>query len=176
MKLKPDVEPVIRPARRVPVARQEKMKQKLEKMEQNGIIKKVTQATEWVSSMVAAEKKNTDELRICIDPRDLNQALMRPHHALKTVDDILTVMSGATVFSKFDAKSGFWHIKLDDKSSYYTTFNTPFGRYRFLKMPYGITFGSQVIQHALENLMEGYSCKIIVDDIIVYGKTRERKA
>ena len=74
MKLKPDFEPVIRHARRVAVAGQEKVKQELEEMEQNGIIKKVTQATEWVSSMVAAEKKNTDELRICIDPRDLNQA------------------------------------------------------------------------------------------------------
>ena len=57
MKLKPDVEPVIRPAIRVPVARQEKVKQEPEKMEQTGIIKKVMQATEWVSSMVAAEKK-----------------------------------------------------------------------------------------------------------------------
>ena len=139
MKLRPDAQPVIRPPRRVPVARHDKVKQELEKMEQHGIIKKVTQATEWVSSMVAAEKKNTDELRICIDPRDLNQALMRPHHALKTVDDILSDVSGAKVFSKLDAKSGFWHIKLDEKSSYYTTFNTPFGRYRFIKMPYGIT-------------------------------------
>ena len=173
MKLRPDAQPVIRPPRRVPAARQEKVKQELEKMEENGIIKKVTQATEWVSSMVAAEKKNTDELRICIDPRDLNQALMRPHHALKTVDDILSDVSGAKVFSKLDAKSGFWHIRLDEKSSYYTTFNTPYGRYRFIKMPYGITSGSEVFQHAMEQLMEGYPCKIIVDDIIVYGKTRE---
>ena len=93
MKPKPDVKSVIRPARRVPVARQEKVKQELEKMEQNGIIKKVTQATEWVSSMVTAEKKNTDQLRICIDPRDLNQALLRPHYALKTVDEIFTFIS-----------------------------------------------------------------------------------
>ena len=173
MKLRPDAQPVIRPPRRVPVARHEKVKQELEKMEQHGIIKKVTQATEWVSSMVAAEKKNTDELRICIDPRDLNQALMRPHHALKTVDDILSDISGAKVFSKLDAKSGFWHIKLDEKSSYYTTFNTPFGRYRFIKMPYGITSGSEVFQRSMEQLMEGLPCKIIVDDIIVYGKNLE---
>ena len=76
------------------------------------------------------------------------------------------------VFSKLDAKSGFWHIKLDEKSSYYTTFNTPFGRYRFIKMPYGITSGSEVFQRAMEQLMEGFPCKIIVDDIIVFGKTR----
>ena len=63
----------------------------------------------------SSREENTDELRICIDPSDLNQALMRPHHALKTVDDILTVMSSATVFSKLDAKSGFWHIELRRK-------------------------------------------------------------
>ena len=60
-----------------------------------------------VSSMVTAKKKNTDTIRIFIDPRDLNQALMRPHHALKTDNDILTVISSANVFSRLDAKSGF---------------------------------------------------------------------
>ena len=94
--------------------------------------------------MVAAEKKNTDELRICIDPQDLNQALMRPHHALKTMDDILSDISGAKMFSKVDAKPGFWHIRLDENSSYYTTFNTPYGRYHFIKTPYGITYRSKV--------------------------------
>ena len=173
MKLKPDAQPVIRPPRKVPIAKKDRIKQELEKMEKNGIICKVTEATEWVSSMVAAEKKNTDELRICIDPRDLNQALMRPHHQLKTVDDILSDITGAKVFSKLDAKSGFWHIQLEEKSSFYTTFNTPQGRYRFIKMPYGITSGSEVFQHAMEHLLEGYPCKVIVDDIIVYGKTME---
>ena len=170
MKLRRDAQPVIKPARKVPVAKKERIKQELDKMESNRIITKVTEATDWVSSMVAAEKKNTDELRICIDPRDLNEALMRPHHALKTVDDILSDVAGATIFSKLDAKSGFWHIPLDKKSSLLTTFNTPFGRYRFLKMPYGINSGSEVFQRAMEELMENYPCKIIVDDIIVFGK------
>ena len=71
MKLNPDVAPVVRPPRKVPHAMKDKIKESLDKMEENGIIAKVSEPTEWVSSMVAAKKKNTDELRICIDPRDL---------------------------------------------------------------------------------------------------------
>ena len=134
-----------------------------------GIITKVTEPTEWVSSMVAAKKKNTDELRICIDPRDLNKALMRPHHPLKTVEEVASTIPNETVFSILDAKSAFWHIPLDNKSSYYTTFSTVLGHYKYLRMPYGITSGSEVYQQAIEQLLEGLSCKVIVDDILVYG-------
>ena len=168
MKLDPDIEPVIRPPRKVPIAMKEKIKVELNKMEQNGIIQKVIEPTEWVSAMVAAEKKNTEEIRICIDPRDLNQALMRPHHPLKTVDDIASDIPGATVFSKLDAKSGFWHIPLDDKSSFYTTFNTIYGRYRFLRMPYGITSGSEVFQQSIEMLLEGFPCKVWTNESKIY--------
>ena len=135
-------------------------------MEADGII---TEPTEWVSSMLAAKKKNTDELRIRIDPCDLNKALMRPHHPLKTVEEVASTIPNATVFSILDAKSAFWHIPLDNKSGYYTTFSTVLGRYRYLRMPYGITSGSEVYQQAIEQLLEGLPCKVIVDDIFVYG-------
>ena len=113
----------------------DKIKESLDKMEENGIIAQVNEPTEWVSSKVAAKTKNTDELRICIDPRDLNMALMRPHHPLKTLGEVASSIPGATVFSIPDAKSAFWHIKLDEQSSYYTTFNSVFRRYRYLHTP-----------------------------------------
>ena len=98
MKLNPHVAPVLRPSRKVPHAMKDKIKESLDKMEENGIIAKVSEPTEWVSSMVAAKKKNTDELRICIDPRDLNMSLMRSHHPLKTLDEVTSSIPGATVF------------------------------------------------------------------------------
>jgi hypothetical protein len=119
--------------------------------------------------MVAARKKKTNEIRICIDPRDLNKALLRPHHPMRTIEEIVADMPNAKVFSVLDAKSGFWQIQLDEHSSHYTTFSTPFGRYRFLRMPYGINSGSEVFQKAMEQLFSGLPCKIIVDDIIVWG-------
>ncbi|KAK3727484.1 hypothetical protein QZH41_006425 [Actinostola sp. cb2023] len=103
--LDPEVQPVINPPRRVPYGLQDRVKAALDEMCNQGIIVPVDQPTDWVNSMVAVEKKNTDKLRICIDPRPLNKAIKH-------------------------ARSGFWQIPLDDESSTLTTFATPYGRYR----------------------------------------------
>ena len=79
--------------------------------------------------MVAVPKKN-GKLRICLDPKDLNRAIQRENYQLPTVEDIATRLHGAKVFTVMDVRNGFWHVSLDDESSYLTTFQTPFGRYR----------------------------------------------
>lgn len=89
---------------------------------------------------------------------------------MRSVEEVASQMSGATVFSVLDAKSSFWQIRLDRKSSMMTTFSTPFGRYRFLRMPFGINSASEVFQRSMEQLFSGYPCAIIVDDIIVGGR------
>ena len=62
---------------------------------------------------------------------------------MPTIDDIVTKLNGAKVFSVFDAKDGYWQIKLTNSSSKLTTFNTPFGRYKWLRMPFGIKSASE---------------------------------
>ena len=94
--------------------------------------------TDWVSGMVVERKKN-GKLRVCLDPRPLNKALKRAHYPMPVVDDLLPALANAQVFSVCDLRSGFWHISLDEESSYLTTFATPFGRYRWLRMPFGIS-------------------------------------
>ena len=171
MKLDPEVHPAVRPARRIPVAMQDRVKTELERMVDLGVITPVSEPTEWVSAMVATNKKQTKEIRICIDPRDLNTALQRPHHPMRTVEEVASQMANATLFSVLDAKSSFWQISLDSKSSLLTTFSTPFGRYRFLRMPFGINSASEVFQRTMEQIFAGYPCAIVVDDIIVGGRT-----
>ena len=122
----------------------EKIKESLDKMEENVIIAKLSEPTEWVSSMVAAKKRTLTNLEYAL-------TLQVP------------------VFSILDAKSAFWHFKLDEQPSYNMTFNAVFGRYCYLRMPYGISSGSEVHQQVIESLMEGTPCKVIVDDILVYG-------
>lgn len=170
MKINPDVTPVVRPPRRLPVAMRDKVEAELKNMTKLGVITPISEPTEWVSSMVATHKKDTDKIRLCIDPRDLNEALMRPHHPMRTVEEVAAQMSNANIFSVLDAKSSFWQIKLDHESSIRTTFATPFGRYRFLRMPFGINSASEVFQRAMEQIFAGFPCAIIVDDIIVGGK------
>ena len=169
MRLDPDATPVVRPSRKIPLAMEESVKEELDRMVKIGAIVPVSEPTEWVSQMVAAKKKD-GSVRICIDPRDLNKALKRPHHPMRTVEDVVSRMPNATVFSTLDARSGFWQIKLDYESSLLTTFSTPFGRYRFLRMPFGLTSASEVFQRAMEELFTGYPCAIIVDDLLVWGE------
>lgn len=112
-------------------------------MTKDSIIVPVTEPTEWVSSLMIVEKKN-GTLRICIDPKDLNLAMQRSHYPTPTLEDITNNLKGAKVFSTFDAKNGYWQVELTEEASLLTTFNTPFGRYRWLRMPFGICAASEV--------------------------------
>ena len=101
LKLDPSVTPVVRPPRRIPVAMMDKVKAELQTMVKQGVITPISEPTEWMSSMVATHKKDTDKIRVCIDPRDLNEAIMCP---MRTVEEVAAQMAGATVFSVLDAK------------------------------------------------------------------------
>ena len=118
-------QPVIHPLRRVPIKLRPKIQEELQRMENLDVIVKVNTPTSWVNSMVTIVKPN-GTLRICIDPRDLNNAIKREHYPTQTIEDVVTRMSKATIFSVLDASSGFWQIKLDGESAKLCTFNTPF--------------------------------------------------
>lgn len=95
MKINPDITPVVRPPRRRPVAMRDKVQAELKNMTKLGVITPISEPTEWVSSMVATHKKDTDKIRLCIDPRDLNEALISPHHPMRTVEEVAPQMSNA---------------------------------------------------------------------------------
>ena len=86
--LDPAVSPIIRPPHRVPEAVQELVKKELDSLEAQGIITKVSEPTDWVKSLVCVTKLN-GSLRLCLDPKDLNKAIKRPHHHTPTIDEIL---------------------------------------------------------------------------------------
>ena len=126
---------VIHPPCKVPIALKDRIKTELDCMEAQGVVVKVVEPTEWVNSMVTVVKPN-GKLRICIDPKDLNKVIEREHFPLKTIEEVVSKMSGANVFPVLDAQSGFWQICLDDASARLCTFNTSFGRYRFTRPPH----------------------------------------
>ena len=171
--LDPDVAPVIRPVRSVPAPLRNKVEAALNRLENRGIIAKVTEPTDWVSALVVTAKKDSDDVRICIDPGDLNKAIKRPHHPLKTIEQVVANIPGAKYFTVVDAKEAFYHIPLEENSSYLTTFGTPFGRYRYLRMPMGLCSSSDVYQRAIEQLLTDYPCQIIMDDILISGRTEK---
>lgn len=80
-------------------------------------------------------------------------------------------LQNARLFSILDAKDGFWQVHLDEPSSLLTCFNTPFGRYRWMVMPFGIKSAPEVFQQRMVEALEGLEgVAVIADDILVYGE------
>ena len=161
------------PPRRVPVPWREPLCSTLTDLTEQGIITPVQQSTPWISSLVVIPKKN-GSLRICLDPQELIWAILQEHYPLPTIEDVATRLHGAKVFTVLDVSHGFWHVELDNTSSFLTTFNTPFGRYRWKRMPFGISSAPEVFQWRMHQLIERLQgVEVIADDFMIvgFGKT-----
>ena len=170
LKVDDTVTPVIMPARRVPVALRPKLETELGRHVELGVLAPVEEPTPWVSQMVAATKKDGG-IRVCIDPRELNKALQREHYTMPVLDDVLHDLSESRVFTKADLKSGYWHVILDEESSKLTTFQTCCGRYRWLRLPFGLSVSAEIFQRKLIQNLQGLPGVIcIADDVIIHGK------
>jgi len=171
--LKEGAIPKIHAPRKIPHTLLDRLKKELDRMIEMDIIYPIKEPTDWVSSLVIVEKPN-GQLRICLDPKDLNGAIKRQHYPLPTTEDIFDKMAGATIFSKLDAASGYWQIKVDKESSKLLCFNTPFGRFAFSRLPFGIVSASEIFQQKIEEILEGIRGQANnQDDIIIWGATQE---
>lgn len=171
----PSVSPVISPVRKVAIHMKPKMKEALDDLTKKAVIAPVNRPTDWLSHLVCTSKRN-GELRMCLDPEHLNKALKREHFHLPVLREILPDLAHAKVFSTFDLRHGYWHVRLDDESSYMTTFDTPFGRYRWLRLPFGTSVSSEMFQRRLYQAIGDLRGILnIADDVLLYGvgKTKE---
>ena len=167
------IPPVQHAQRKVSVEAREEMEKALQKMVDNGIIAPVTEPTEWVSPLTYPRKCD-GTICPCLDPYNLNKAIIHEHYKAPTLEEISHKLSGTTVFSKLDAKDGFWSIHLDTPSSYLTTFNTHKGCYRYLCIPFGLKMSQDVFQMCMDQITDRLPGIIAIhNDICVYGKTRE---
>lgn len=169
----PNVVPVIHGCRKIPLAVMGKLKDTLDLLLQADVIAPVTQPTPWVNSLVITEKKN-GSLRVCLDPRDLNKAVLRQHFSIPTTEDVLCKLAGKKIFSIFDEKDGYWQVRLDTKSSLLCTFNTPWGRYRFKRLPFGVKSASEVFQQYNNEVFGNIDgVHIVADDMIIAAATEQ---
>lgn len=117
--------------------------------------------------------RKSGDLRVCLYPRNSNKYIIREHYQLENIDDIRSQLKGASVFSYLDAYSGFCSLKLDEKSSDLCTFQTPFGIYQYLRLPFGIN-STEIFYRVIRDFMGDLEGVLIfVDDILVYGETEE---
>ena len=147
------VPPVQLPARKPPAALKEKYQEELESLVERGVIAKVSEPTDWISSTVVVMKPN-GKIRLCLDLRSLNKALNRNHYPMPVINDLLPKLCKARVFSVVDVKHSFWHVQLDDESSKLTTLATPWGRFRWLKMLFSVAPSPEEFQRRLNEALE----------------------
>ncbi|KAK2182891.1 hypothetical protein NP493_331g04021 [Ridgeia piscesae] len=137
------------------------------------VLVKAERPTDWVLPLVIVEKPNGD-LRLCLDPMDLNEYIRREHYHLPHRSEILSEMADARYFTKMDASQGFYQIQLDEESTQLCTVATPFGRYSFKRLPYGINCAPEIFHAKIQQLFESETgVKVFMDGIVVWGRTRE---
>ena len=163
------VQPVAQSLRRPAFSLREKIEKKLEELLQEDIIEKVEGPTPWVNPVVVVPKPNGD-VRLCVDMRCANKAIIRVRHPIPTIDEVLEDMQEGSVFSKLDLKWGYHQIELSEESCGITTFVTHKGLFRYKRLMFGITSAPGKYQPVIQQVLQDCSGTAnISDDIIIYG-------
>ena len=171
IQLCPDAHPVIHTPRKCLIVLHPKVKEDLAKMEALGVITHIDQPTDWVSSITYVQKAY-GELHPCLDPCNLNRAICQDHYKMPTVEEVAHKFANLHYFTKLNAHHGYWSIVLDEESSFLTTFNSPFGRYCFLHLPFSLIYSQDIFQKKMDQfLKECPGCIGIADDITIHGHT-----
>ena len=171
----PSVPPVTQPHRRIPFHLRKKLDAEIDKLERQGIIEPVDGPTPWVSPLVVTPKpKNPDEIRLCVDMRQPNRAILRERHITPTVDDLIHDLNGSTAFSKIDLNSGYHQLELAPASRYITTFSTHRGLRRYTCLNFGTSSAAEVFQDAIQQILSAIdSVRNVSDDIIIFGRDQQ---
>ena len=167
IQVNPNVTPKQTPCWPVSVHLKECFKKEIDKLLQAGVLKSVYKATPWINSFVLVEGKDklgNPKLRICLDPTNLNKAIVHEPYQFKTPEDIAPLLAVACIITVCDGRKGYWHQKLDEASSFLTTFNTKLGRFWYTVMPFGATLASDVFQYKLDECFGKIKQVIIIAD------------
>lgn len=164
------VKPIAQPCRRVPIPLEEKIDKKIDELIKLDIIEPVNNPSGWVSPIVPVLKPDGD-VRICIDMRCANKAIVRENHPLPTMDQLLPKFKQARIFSKLDIKNAFHQVEISEESRNITTFITGRGLFRYKRLMFGISCAPEHFQKILERIL--LPCEGVInfiDDIVVYGR------
>lgn len=144
-------------------------------MLESGIIEEVPEVpTGWVSPLVVIPKADGD-IRICVDMRCANQAIVRERQPIPTIEEVLLDLNGSTVFSRVDLKWGFHQILLAEESRHVTTFVTHRGLYRYTRLMFGVTSAPEKYQQIIRDVLRGCEgVANIADDLIIHGRGEEQ--
>ena len=168
IRVDPTVKPATHARRKVPIESKEAIDKELDYLIEEEIITEQVEPTPWVSSVTFLRKPN-GEVRVCLDPSNLNKAIIREHHKPMTVE-IAHELAGATVYTKADALKAFLQIHLTHEASLLMKFNSHRGQLRFLQMPFGAKMSQDMFQLQMDAILE--QCPGVIgihDDMVIFG-------
>lgn len=149
----------------------DKVKAKIDELLEGDIIERVEGPTTWVSPVVVAPKPS-GEIRLCVDMRRANEAIIRERLPIPTVDEVLEELNGSTVFSKLDLRHGFHQVELHTDSRDITNLVTHDGLFRYKRLSFGFHAAPEKYQHIISQVIADIEGVVnIADDLIVRGKT-----
>ena len=125
------------------------------------------------ASMIFVKKKD-GSLRLCIDYRQLNRVTIRNKYPLPCIDDLFYQMKGASVFSEIDLRFGYHQLRVKEEDIPKTNFQTHFGHYEFVVVPFGLSNAPRVFMILMNKVFHKYLdnfVQVFLDDILIYCKT-----
>ncbi|XP_046865628.1 uncharacterized protein LOC124459893 [Drosophila willistoni] len=168
-----NVRPVQQPMRRFPTALEDQIAERVSQAVQQDIIEPVHGPSSWISPVVIAYK-GSGEIRLCLDMRRANLAILRENYPLPTFDMFMTKLRDARCFSRLDLKNAYHQLELDESSRQITTFITHKGLFRYKRLFFGVNSAPEIFQRRLEELLAGCPNALnYIDDVIVFGKNEE---
>jgi len=172
IELRSDCRPfAISTPRSVPYPLLGSVKEELDDMVAKGVIFPVSEPTDWCSPMVVVPKANK-RVRICVDYTELNKGVRREVHPMAHVESSLAKLGTGSIFTVLDANSGFYQIPLSSQAKKLTTFLTPFGRFAFNRLPFGLSSSPELYSKIVSRILDGLEGVIChMDDVCIWGKS-----
>ena len=165
--------PIRQRAYRVPLVKRRAVREQVQKLLDKGIIRPSSSA--WASPVVIVPKKSGD-LRLCIDYRKINNVTVKNAHPLPNIRDVFDQLQGSSYFSLLDLDSGYHQIRLDEASIPKTAFTCEMGLFEYLRLPFGLNTAPACFQRMMNVVLSeiiGNGCFVYIDDIVIYGRTKE---
>ncbi|MEX1352305.1 MAG: reverse transcriptase domain-containing protein, partial [Desulfobacterales bacterium] len=166
-----DAKPIKLKMRRTPMGFADEEKALLDKMLKAGVIQEST--SDWAAAPVLIRKRD-GSVRWCIDYRALNSVTVKDNFPLPFVSDCLDTLSGNIWFSKLDANSAYWQIKISEEDRKKTAFLTKYGLYEHVRMGFGLCNAPATFSRVINLILRGLNWKTVLaflDDILVLGKS-----
>ena len=157
--------------RTVPFAIKEQVGEKLNRLEESGILCRVDHA-EWAAPIVPVPKRNGG-IRLCSDYKvTINQALQVDQYPLPKPSDLFASLTGGKKFTKLDLTSAYQQVPLDEASLKLVTINTHQGLYEYTRLPFGVSSAPAVFQRIMDTILQGIPYVICyLNDILVTRTT-----